>query len=178
MEGGVSRRRRLVQFLHHRNHRVEVFLRVGRDDQRVGGRLAGDADLAIEPSNVPVRLLLRVFVEEIIRALLRFLEEQLVENVFKVARADVFQGDDSWRQIVVLDRFIQFGDHVGDALHRGGRGLHQQGSAPAGGHDAHLLGVLLAAIAAEEKETIGRAILLVLAQILQLFGHVLRVGVF
>ena len=59
MEGGVARRRRLVQLLDHGDDRVEILLRVGRDDEGVGGRLAGDADLAIQPPDIAVRLRLR-----------------------------------------------------------------------------------------------------------------------
>src|SRR5262249_1514871 len=100
--GRVARGGRPVQLFDDGDDRIQVFLRIGGDDQGVGGRDARDAHLAIEAAHVAVGGRRRVFAEIIeVGLLLGLFQKEVVQNVFQVAGADVFQRNNFWRQRTV-----------------------------------------------------------------------------
>jgi len=135
--------RRFVQFLHHRDHGVEVFLGVGGNNQTIGRRLAGDSHLAIEAADVPVRLRLRIKIIIVIRPLHCLLEKQFVRTSSMSPALTFSRGTILGARLLSAIGSSRAAMAFGDALHGGGGSLHQDGVAAAVGHDADLLGTIL-----------------------------------
>src|ERR1035438_5378211 len=72
-------------------------------------------------------------------SLLGLLEEEFVEDVFDVHRADVFKRVNPGRKAVVADGLVEFLDHLLDRFHLPRRGLDDDAIAAAVGHHAHFL---------------------------------------
>ena len=177
-QGGFAGLGRTVQLFNDVLDRRQTFLCVGGDDQRIRIGLAGDAHLAVKPADVAVRggLGRRIVIEVIpVRALRLFLQEELIENIFDVHGADVFQRVDSRREALIADGLVEFVDDLGDVVHLCRRGLHNERVAPPVGHHAHLSRGL--AGGGREIIDIPRIGGLFLVELLQLLGHVLRIRV-
>ena len=161
------------------DHR-EIFFRVRRNDDRIGSRFGGDVNFAVKPAHVIVGGGGVGIVAEIIpiAALLRFFQKQFIEHIRHVRRARIFQRINFRREAPVGNRLVQLRDHLGDAFHLCGRSLDDHRVAAAVGHHAEFFRaarIRRLGIAVEVARDRRR---LPLVQILQLLGHVLRVGVF
>ncbi len=141
---------------------------------------AGDADLAVKPSDVAVGRggigLTGVGIP--ISPLRLSFQEQLIEDVLDVSRADVLQGINLRRKILVRDGFVQRLDHFLDLFHSSGRGLDYDSIPAAVSHHVHLFGLFRLVLEGIEVEWIAWGCVLFLIEVLQLFGHVAGLGVF
>jgi len=133
----------------------EAFLGIGGDDDAVGVGFAGDADLAVETADIAVGDLGRLFVVEIVGALLGgLLEEEFVEDVLDIDGADVLEGEDAGGEGFAFDGFVEERDHLLEAGKFGGRGLDDDDVAAAIGDDIDLL-VGAAGVAGLAEDVIG-----------------------
>ena len=103
-------------------------------------RLAGDADLAVKPTDIAIGRRFGILIVVIpVRTHLLFLQKKLIEDIFHIGRAHVFQRVDFRRQAVVGDGLIERLDHFRDAFHSRRGSLDDHRVAPAVGDDVHLL---------------------------------------
>ena len=176
--GRLTRLRGDIQLFEDFLHGGETFRGIGGDDDGVGIRLAGDADFAVEPPGVLAVTPSQVRIINLpVGALLLLLEEKLIEHVFNISGTDVFEPKYFWGETLVGDGPVQLLDQFRDAVHGGGRGLDNHGIAPTIGYKVSFLaGPVHHGIRKEIIWIAARAIL-ILVEVLQLFGDVLGVGV-